>query len=109
MLAARRASPAFSPAARCVIDVARNADQVGGGNQPVFSLLRASTEGNAAMIALTNASRAPQDVSIARHHFPGEGPLVLRDALSGAEYTLAPEGLQLTLGPNQVMWLVWPS
>jgi sucrose phosphorylase len=94
MLHARKTSPAFSPHAKCDVDVVNV--EGSEGDRPVYSVLRYSPHCGEKILALTNCT---EQVQLAEHGIEGE--IIFEDILTGIKYD---QGF-VTLRPYQVMWL----
>jgi hypothetical protein len=96
MIEARRSNPAFSPYARCKVDVV----EAEGTGKPVYSVLRQSPDGEQQIIALTNCTSEHRRIKISQGFTPG-----MKDLFTGEVY----DSPSLDVTPYQVMWLIQPK
>jgi sucrose phosphorylase len=100
LLELRRRFEAFSPHARCEVDVV---SARGHGERPVFSVLRHPPVGSAAqpVLCLTNVTAAPCAVRIDAELL---GSSWLTNIVNQTEFEAGP-GRELTLPPHAVAWI----
>lgn len=91
----RTETPAFHP---------NGAQRVLKSNPSVFSIVRVSTDGKQRVLALTNVSANPQEVSFSETEI-GVHAEVWRDILTGRTLNSSSGGVQATLEHYQNLWL----
>ena len=91
----RTETPAFHP---------NGAQRILRRNPSVFSIVRVSTDGKQRVLALTNVSADPQEVSFSETEI-GVHAEAWRDILTGRTLNSSSGGVQATLEPYQNLWL----
>ena len=105
MILARQKYKAFSPYARCDVDVVTVPDAP-AETKPVFSVLRHDPAGKYAILCLTNCAEKSQKMMIHSNYFSMLSGRKLKNILNGDRMLEWSEGgTSLTLDPYQVAWL----
>lgn len=120
LLAARRESAAFSPHARCLVDVVTactdrshketddgpgpGARGSGPGRKPLYSVFRFAPDGGERLLALTNSTPETWEVTLDRDLFSAQSAEI-RDLLSGRSHLLGARQVRFELAPWAVAWL----
>ena len=104
LIQARRSTPAFSPYARCLVDVVETDERRGGGANPVYSLLRRAPDGSEMLLVLTNSSPRPQSVILDSGVLGLPSGSALDDLLSDRTHAVVDGRLEFGLQPWNLAW-----